>query len=80
MEYDPIELMKLNLTEKDIQKVRDMCLEMLTAEGKEKVKYAMFTVDYVYLPFIIDMFDGYEVGITPTYALPNCSRITVTLI
>lgn len=65
MKYDPIELMKLNITEVDIQKQRDFILEALTKPYSEEVKIVSFYMDKVWLPFIIDMLDGHEFSVEP---------------
>jgi len=57
MKYDQIELMKLNLTEDSIQAARDHLLKCLTEYNTLRV---ITYIDKVYLPFVIDMLDGYE--------------------
>lgn len=67
MKYDPIELMKLNITEADIQKQRDFILDALTKPYSEEIKIVSFYMDRFWLPFVVDMFDNYEFTVQGTY-------------
>jgi hypothetical protein len=62
MKYDPIELIKLNLTEESIQKMRDLVLKAMTEYNTPKV---CFILDKVYLPFVVDMMDGHRFSCSP---------------
>ena len=64
MRYDPIELMKLNITEADIQKHRDFILKALTESETETVIIPMGSF---WLPFIIDMLTENEFSFNPNY-------------
>ncbi len=73
MKYDPIELMKLNITEASIQRVRDSVLSALT---EHQTKYVVAIYPKIYLPFIIDMLDGHKFECEP---LGYHVTITITL-
>lgn len=62
MKYDPIELMKLNITEADIQEQRDFILKLLTESPNTTV---ITMSDPFWLPFIIDMFTDFKTTIQP---------------
>lgn len=63
MKYDPIELMKLNITEESIQKQRDFVLDALTKPYSEEINIVSFYMDRFWLPFVVDMFDGYDFAV-----------------
>lgn len=77
MKYDPIELMKLDLTEDSIQEKRDYILDKMTIVP-DRVKQIVFIFPYIYLQFIIDVFDGFTIKIEP-FNFPNQAKITVDL-
>lgn len=63
MKYDPVELMKLNITEADIQKQRDFVLDLLTKPYSEEIKIVSFYMDRFWLQFVVDMFNDYEFSV-----------------
>lgn len=54
MKYDPIELMKLNITEDGIRLQRDMILRFRSEYNEKKF---VFIIGGKYLPFVIDIMD-----------------------
>jgi hypothetical protein len=64
MKYDPIELMRLNITEDDIQKQRDFILEVLTETNTKSVVIPMAAF---WLPFVIDMLADNEFSYNPNH-------------
>ncbi len=62
MKYDPIELMKLNITEADIQKQRDLLLKGIT---ESNAPFVVTIIDKFWLPFIIDLLDGNQFNCVP---------------
>lgn len=76
MKYDPLELMKLNITEADIQKQRDYILNALTIERPPGIDKFVMIYEKFWLPFIIDMFDDYKTFIEPCR---GGVRITINL-
>lgn len=78
MKYDPIELMKMNLTEESIQKMRDQVKDALIQAEETNVVF-FFHVDL--LPFVIDMVGGYKVRINscPVFGSINSNMAEITI-
>ena len=62
MKYDRIELIKMDLTEKSIQDVRDHVKDILIQAEETG---AIFPFDINLLQFVIDMFFGYSFSVEP---------------
>jgi hypothetical protein len=74
MKYDPVELIKLGISEESIQKNRDAILKALT-ETKDGLDAAL-VIDPIFLPFVIDMLKGYAFEIAP---FSHWVRLTIKL-